>query len=173
MDSGFVFTDEIGRPLHPQQVSDQFYLLAFQVGLPPVRLHDLRHGAATLMLAAGVDVKIVQETLGRASSTFTRDTYTSVYPELAKAAAESTAALVNTAARNGPGSSVDQPADQDRRPRLHLSHPAWEAGPPHLGRARFPCWMAIELRSRCGRRPDSRVAFLGWLLPVPVTRHRL
>ncbi|MFI6530807.1 tyrosine-type recombinase/integrase [Nonomuraea sp. NPDC050547] len=101
VDSGFVFTDEIGRPLHPQQVSDQFYLLAFQVGLPPVRLHDLRHGAATLMLAAGVDVKIVQETLGHVSSTFTRDTYTSVYPELAKTAAESTAALVNTAARNG------------------------------------------------------------------------
>ncbi len=97
-DSGFVFTDEIGRPLHPQQVSDQFYRLAFQVGLPPVRLHDLRHGAASLMLAAGVDLKVVQETLGHVSSTFTRDTYTSVYPEVARAAAESTAALVNTAA---------------------------------------------------------------------------
>ncbi|MET9249165.1 tyrosine-type recombinase/integrase [Nonomuraea sp. NPDC003709] len=96
--SGFVFTDEIGRPLHPQQVSDHFYQLAFQVGLPPVRLHDLRHGAASLMLAAGVDLKVVQETLGHVSSTFTRDTYTSVYPEVARAAAESTAALVNTAA---------------------------------------------------------------------------
>lgn len=96
--SGFAFTDEIGRPLHPQQVSDQFYQLAFQVGLPPVRLHDLRHGAASLMLAAGVDLKVVQETLGHVSSTFTRDTYTSVYPEVARAAAESTAALVNTAA---------------------------------------------------------------------------
>ncbi|MFG1701546.1 tyrosine recombinase XerC [Nonomuraea sp. M3C6] len=96
--SGFVFTDEIGGPLHPQQVSDQFYQLAFQVGLPPVRLHDLRHGAASLMLAAGVDLKVVQETLGHVSSTFTRDTYTSVYPEVARAAAESTAALVNTAA---------------------------------------------------------------------------
>ncbi|MEU6997394.1 tyrosine-type recombinase/integrase [Nonomuraea sp. NPDC046570] len=97
-ESGFAFTDEIGRPLQPQQVSDQFYLLAFEVGLPPVRLHDLRHGAASLMLAAGVDLKIVQETLGHVSSTFTRDTYTSVYPEVARAAAESTAALVNTAA---------------------------------------------------------------------------
>jgi integrase len=97
-DSGFVFTDEVGAPLHPQQVSDQFYQLAFQVGLPPVRLHDLRHGAASLMLAARVDLKVVQETLGHVSSTFTRDTYTSVYPEVARAAAESTAALVNTAA---------------------------------------------------------------------------
>lgn len=50
------------------------------------------------MLAAGVDLKVVQETLGHVSSTFTRDTYTSVYPEVARAAAESTADLVNTAA---------------------------------------------------------------------------
>jgi integrase len=100
-ESGFVFTDQIGRPLHPQQVSDQFYLLAFEAGLPPVRLHDLRHGAASLMLAAGVDLKIVQETLGHVSSTFTRDTYTSVYPEVARAAAESTAALISTATASG------------------------------------------------------------------------
>ncbi|MGW4411384.1 tyrosine-type recombinase/integrase [Nonomuraea sp. NPDC004702] len=73
-------------------------MLAFQAGLPPVRLHDLRHGAASIMLAAGVDLKVVQETLGHVSSTFTRDTYTSVYPEVARAAAESTAALINTAA---------------------------------------------------------------------------
>ncbi|MEU6799346.1 hypothetical protein ABZ907_47330 [Nonomuraea wenchangensis] len=51
VDSGFVFTDEIGRPLHPRRVSDQFYLLSYEAGLPPVRLHDLRHGAASLMLA--------------------------------------------------------------------------------------------------------------------------
>ncbi|MEV4581530.1 tyrosine-type recombinase/integrase [Nonomuraea jabiensis] len=97
VDSGFVFTDEIGRPLHPQHVSDRFYLLSYEAGLPPVRLHDLRHGAASLMLAAGVDLKIVQETLGHVSSTFTRDTYTSVYPEVARAAAESTAALISAA----------------------------------------------------------------------------
>ncbi|MEU6731253.1 tyrosine-type recombinase/integrase [Nonomuraea wenchangensis] len=86
---------KIGQPLHPQHISDQFYRLAYEAGLPPVRLHDLRHGAASLMLAAGVDLKIVQETLGHVSSTFTRDTYTSVYPEVARAAAESTAALVS------------------------------------------------------------------------------
>ncbi|WP_431926330.1 hypothetical protein [Nonomuraea jabiensis] len=38
------------------------------------------------MLAAGVDLKVVQETLGHVSSTFTRDTYTSVYPEVARTA---------------------------------------------------------------------------------------
>ncbi|MEV0386866.1 tyrosine-type recombinase/integrase [Nonomuraea sp. NPDC050643] len=94
VDSGFVFTDEMGRPLHPQHVTDRFYGLCHQAGLPPIRLHDLRHGAATAMLAAGVDIKIVQETLGHKTSAFTRDTYTSVYPEAAAAAAEATAALL-------------------------------------------------------------------------------
>ncbi|RBQ14479.1 hypothetical protein DP939_40115 [Spongiactinospora rosea] len=97
-DSGFAFTDELGRPLHPQHLTDQFHLLAYEAGLPPIRLHDLRHGAASMMLAAGVELKIVQETFGHVSSTFTRDTYTSVYPEVAAAAAEQTAALITTPA---------------------------------------------------------------------------
>jgi Phage integrase family len=59
-----------------------------------VRLHDLRHGAASLMLAAGVDLKVVQETLGHSSITLTSDTYTSVYPAVAAAAADAAAALV-------------------------------------------------------------------------------
>ncbi|MEU4574640.1 tyrosine-type recombinase/integrase [Nonomuraea sp. NPDC023979] len=102
-DSGFVFTDGIGRPLHPQHVTDRFYSICQQAGLPPIRLHDLRHGAATAMLAAGVDIKIVQETLGHTSSTFTRDTYTSVYPEAAAAAAEATAAFLTGPAAPAPG----------------------------------------------------------------------
>jgi integrase len=93
-DSGFVFTTETGAPLHPARVTDQFEWLCYEAGLPPIRLHDLRHGAASLMLAAGVELKVVQETLGHTSSTFTRDTYTSVFPEVAKAAAERTAALL-------------------------------------------------------------------------------
>ncbi|WP_182907603.1 site-specific integrase [Microbispora sp. H13382] len=104
-DSGFVFTDEYGRPLHPQHVTDQFYWMCYEADLPPLRLHDLRHGAASLMLAAGVELKVVQETLGHVSSTFTRDTYTSVYPEVARAAAESTAALLAA-----PSSTAPSPA---------------------------------------------------------------
>ncbi|MGI8333599.1 tyrosine-type recombinase/integrase [Actinomadura scrupuli] len=64
------------------------------VPLPPIRFHDLRHGAATLALAARVDMKVISETLGHARSAFTADTYTSILPELAKQAAEATAAVV-------------------------------------------------------------------------------
>jgi len=63
-------------------------------GLPPIRLHDLRHVAATLLLAAGADLKVVQEPLGHSSITITADIYASVLPELAFAQAEAAAALV-------------------------------------------------------------------------------
>jgi integrase len=79
---------------HPAHVTDQFQWLAYEAGLPPIRLHDLRHGAASLMLAAGIDIKIVQHTLGHVTSAYTRDTYTSVYPQLARDAAENTAAIL-------------------------------------------------------------------------------
>lgn len=46
------------------------------------------------MLAAGVDIKIVQDTLGHVTSAFTPDIYTSVYPRIAREAAEHTAAMV-------------------------------------------------------------------------------
>src|SRR5258706_2219667 len=61
--SGLVLTREDGSPLHPGMVSNRFRRLAFAAGLPPIRLHDLRHGAATYALAAGVDVKVVPQRL--------------------------------------------------------------------------------------------------------------
>jgi integrase len=98
-DSGFEFTDERGNPLHPASVTSMFQLIAYLAGLPPIRLHDLRHGAATLLLAAGHDMKVVQETLGLSSITIAADTYTSVLPQLARKSAEDVAALIRPAAQ--------------------------------------------------------------------------
>ena len=101
IESGKVFCRENGAPLHPNDVSDQFQdELLIDAGLPPIRLHDLRHGAASLMLAAGVDMKVVQETLGHSNIAITANTYTSVYPEVATAAAEATARMVPRAQRD-------------------------------------------------------------------------
>jgi site-specific recombinase XerD len=94
VDTGLVFTTPTGQAVHPADVTDQFQRLARQAGLSPIRLHDLRHGAATLALAAGVDMKTVQAMLRHSSITITADTYTSVLPELARGAAEKTAAIV-------------------------------------------------------------------------------
>ena len=93
-DSGKVFTREDGSSLHPATVTERFHMLVETGGLPPIRLHDLRHGAGSLMLAAGVPAKVVQETLGHSTIGLTLDTYTSVYAEVAAEAAEATAALV-------------------------------------------------------------------------------
>jgi len=54
VESGRVFTRENGEGYHPQYFSDRFERLWKKADLPPIRLHDLRHGAATLALAAGV-----------------------------------------------------------------------------------------------------------------------
>lgn len=72
--------------------------LVARSGLPPIRLHDLRHVAATLDLAAGVPLKAVSEQLGHASLQLTADTYASVLPQVQQAAAEAVRALVPRAA---------------------------------------------------------------------------
>ncbi|MFV2198854.1 tyrosine-type recombinase/integrase [Nocardiopsis sp. LOL_012] len=100
-DTGLVFTREDGSGWHPAQVSDWFCRIARVAGLPPITLHGLRHGAASMALAAGTDVKVVSTELGHATTHFTQDTYQTVFPEVARAAAEATASLLRgTPARN-------------------------------------------------------------------------
>jgi integrase len=94
VDTGRVFTRIDGSGLHPGYVTTHFARLTKRAGLPPIRLHDLRHGAATLALAGGANLKVVQEMLGHASIAITADTYTSVLPEVAREAAEAAARLV-------------------------------------------------------------------------------
>jgi integrase len=95
-----VFTDTKGRPPRPDYLTRRFNALVLDSGLPPVRFHDLRHGAATYALAAGVDLKVVQAMLGHASIVTTADTYTSVLTETAHQAAKASANLILDAARN-------------------------------------------------------------------------
>jgi integrase len=94
VDTGRLFTRIDGTGLHPGYVTTHFARLVKRAGLPPVRLHDLRHGAATLALAGGANLKVVQEMLGHASISITADTYTSVLPDVAREAAEAAARLV-------------------------------------------------------------------------------
>ncbi len=66
-DSGYVFTRSDGLPINPNYATTRFRLLARRAGLPPVRLHDLRHGAASLAHEAGADLKTLQDLLGHSS----------------------------------------------------------------------------------------------------------
>ncbi|EFC80905.1 tyrosine-type recombinase/integrase, partial [Parafrankia sp. EUN1f] len=72
--------------------------------LPPIRFHDLRHGAATMLLATGADMKLVADVLGHASANFTRDVYAVVAEELAEAAAAAIEAFVPRRNRRRAGS---------------------------------------------------------------------
>ncbi len=93
-DTGLVFTREDGTAVPGQWVSVRFETLAFRAGLPPVRFHDLRHGAASQYKAAGVDTKYISAMLGHARTSFTDDVYVTLFPEVAREAAEAAAATV-------------------------------------------------------------------------------
>jgi site-specific recombinase XerD len=95
---GFLFVNRCGDPLSPGYVTHTFRRWVAEADLPPIRLHDLRHGAASLSLAAGNELKTVQAMLGHSSIVLTADTYTSVLPCPAHQAAEATAELVMRAA---------------------------------------------------------------------------
>jgi integrase len=83
-----VFTNEIGDPIRPNSIGQAFTRLVKAAGVPTIRLHDLRHTHASLLLVAGINVKVVSERLGHASVSFTLDTYAHVMPgQQAEAAA--------------------------------------------------------------------------------------
>lgn len=86
-DYGFVFATANGRPLAEKNlVREYFKPLLKKAGLPDIRLYDLRHTCATLLLAAGENPKVVSERLGHASVTITLDTYSHVLPDMQKSA---------------------------------------------------------------------------------------
>ena len=87
-DSDLVFGDGVGRPIYDSSVRRAFYGFVAAAGLEHLRLHDLRHTAATLMLRAGVHPKVVSERLGHATVGLTLDTYSHVLPDLQRDAAE-------------------------------------------------------------------------------------
>ena len=93
-DTGLFFVRPDGRAWHPQAISDRFEYLVAHSGLPPVRLHDLRHCAATYLRHGGADLKEVQETLGHSTLALTSDTYTTVILELHRANADAAAQLI-------------------------------------------------------------------------------
>jgi integrase len=93
-ETDLVFCHPDGRPYHPERVSREFDRMVQRLGLGRVRLHDLRHGWATMALKAGVHPKVVQERLGHANVGVTLNTYSHTDPELRAGAAEKVARLV-------------------------------------------------------------------------------
>lgn len=93
-DWNLVFTDHDGRYLDPMRVTTAFRAAVRDAPVPRRRLHDLRHTHATLLLQAGVPVKVVSERLGHAQISLTLDIYAHVLPAMDADAADRFAAPV-------------------------------------------------------------------------------
>jgi integrase len=74
----YVFTTRTGRPIEPRNISRSFERIADAASLPRIRLHDTRHGCATLLFAAGVPARVVMEILGHSQIAVTMNIYTHV-----------------------------------------------------------------------------------------------
>ena len=94
-ESGKVFTNERGGLLSPDTLSAWFKKFVKRHGLPDIHFHTLRHTAATLLIAGGVDVATVSKRLGHADKTTTLNTYTHAIKSADAAAAEKLAAILS------------------------------------------------------------------------------
>ncbi len=120
-DHGLVFAREDGTPIRPSWLTERFSELQTEVTVPVdperpegaqrpvrhVRLHDLRHGAASLMIAAGVDLAVVSKVLRHSTIKLTADTYGHLLPGVGEAAAEKRAQMIPRASSRAGGHSLD------------------------------------------------------------------
>lgn len=82
-----VFTSPIGGRLYPPDITRWLHDLTDRARLPRIRLHDLRHTHASLLLKAGVPPKVVTERLGHSTTAYTQDAYQHVMPGMQRDAA--------------------------------------------------------------------------------------
>ena len=88
VETGLVFTTRVGTGLESGRVTKHLQRILSRHGLPRLRFHDLRHSAASLLLAQGVASRVVMEVLGHSRIGVTMDLYTHVLPSLLGDAAE-------------------------------------------------------------------------------------
>jgi integrase len=93
-DAGLVFVSPIGTPMDPRNVCREFRAMLTAAPSVP-RFHDLRHTAAALLLAQGVDPRTIMETLGHSQISLTLNTYSHVLPALKRDAAAKMDAILS------------------------------------------------------------------------------
>lgn len=89
-----VFASNIGTPLEPRNLDRHFKRMLAKAGLPDMRFHDLRHTAASLMLAANVNPRTAADILGHSRISVTLDTYSHVMPAAMHEAADKISAVL-------------------------------------------------------------------------------
>ncbi len=92
-----VFPNNLGRPLEPSNVSRSLHRFLKRAGVKRVRIQDLRHTCASLMLLANIHPKIVQERLGHSDIRITLQLYSHLLPTLQTEAAATLDVLMDPA----------------------------------------------------------------------------
>jgi integrase len=113
-DNDLIFPSTLGTPLDLMKLHKDFKGILHKAQLPNLRFHDLRHTAATLMLAQGIHPKVVQERLGHADIALTLNTYSHVLPDIQEEAAEKLDQLftpMDSGGRSGIAAPKDFPQD--------------------------------------------------------------
>ena len=87
-DCGLVFASAKGTVIEPRNLNRLFDELSAQAGLRRLRFHDLRHTCASLLLAQGVQPRVVMEILGHSQLSITTDLYSHVMPTALRGAAD-------------------------------------------------------------------------------------
>jgi integrase len=106
-EKALVFSTRTARPLEPRNVRHSLRQALSNAGLPLVRVHDLRHTAASYLLSIGTHPKIVQELLGHSSVLLTLDTYSHVLPALHREVAAQMDKLIGEHEDDGDGGEVE------------------------------------------------------------------
>lgn len=83
-ESGLVFTTHIGTALEGRNVTRHFHAALARAGLPRFRFYDMRHSAASFLLAQGVDLKVIMGVLGHSQISLTANLYAHILPSLKK-----------------------------------------------------------------------------------------
>ena len=91
-----VFTQKDGSHFCPQTVYEHFKRIVATIGRPDARFHDLRHTFAVLSLKNGDDIKVVQDTLGHATASFTLQIYAHATEEMKKASSNRMEAYITS-----------------------------------------------------------------------------
>ncbi len=115
-ETGLLFTTMIGTAVEPRNLNRHFSALCARAGVRKIRLHDLRHTCASLLLAQGVPARVVMELLGHSAIAVTMNVYSHVMPAASRDATDTIGSLLagNTDSTGDGGDVPDDKDDQER-----------------------------------------------------------
>ncbi|MHB8380655.1 MAG: tyrosine-type recombinase/integrase [Acidimicrobiales bacterium] len=94
IDSGYIFTSSVGTPIDPRNLYREFQAVCRSAGFGDWHPHELRHSAASLMLAQGVKIQVVSQVLGHSSIRMTADVYGHILDPDRKEAADAMGSML-------------------------------------------------------------------------------